>query len=122
MCLLSWVQLFEIPQTVVHQAPLSMGFPSQEYWSGLPFPSPKALPDPGMMFPALQGGSLPPEPSGKTQHGLRTEKEVIEKEQKYPLKPGQSEEEALAFNGLYARNIWYPCVHECLVAQSCLTL
>ena len=34
------------PWTVAHQAPLSMGFPRQEYWSGLPFPSPGALPDP----------------------------------------------------------------------------
>ena len=35
-----------IPWTVAHQAPLSMGFPRQEYWSGLPFPSPGDLPDP----------------------------------------------------------------------------
>ena len=36
------------PWTVAHQAPLSMGFSRQEYWSGLPFPSPGHLPDPGM--------------------------------------------------------------------------
>ena len=35
-----------IPQTVAHKAPLSMGFSRQEYWSGLPFPSPEDLPDP----------------------------------------------------------------------------
>ena len=35
-----------IPWTVAHQAPLSMGFPSQEYWSGVPFPSPGDLPSP----------------------------------------------------------------------------
>ena len=36
------------PQTTAHQIPLSMGFPRQEYWSGLPFPSPGDLPDPGI--------------------------------------------------------------------------
>ena len=36
------------PWTVVHKTPLSMGFPRQEYWSGLPFPSPGDLPDPGI--------------------------------------------------------------------------
>ena len=41
------VQLFATPWTVAYQAPLSMGFPKQEYWSGLPFPSPGDLPDPG---------------------------------------------------------------------------
>ena len=47
--------------TVAHQAPLSMGFSRQEYWSGLPFPSPGDLPDPGIKpaFPALQVDSLP---------------------------------------------------------------
>ena len=46
--LLSHVQLFMTPWTVAHQAPLSMGFSRQEYWSGLPFPSPGDLPDPGI--------------------------------------------------------------------------
>ena len=46
--------------TVAPQAPLSLGFSRQEYWSGLPFPSPGDLPDPGiepesLMFPALAG-------------------------------------------------------------------
>ena len=44
---LSLVQLLVTPQTVACQAPLSMGFPRQEYWGGLPFPSPGDLPDPG---------------------------------------------------------------------------
>ena len=46
------------PWTVALQAPLSMGFPRQEYWSVLPFPSPGDLPDPGIRpsFPALAGG------------------------------------------------------------------
>ena len=45
---LSRVQLFATPWTVAYQAPLSMGFSRQEYWSGLPFPSPGDLPDPGI--------------------------------------------------------------------------
>ena len=49
------------PWTAAHQAPLSMGFPKQEYWSGLPFSSPRDLPDPGIkpVYSALQGNSLP---------------------------------------------------------------
>ena len=52
---------FVIPWTVAHQAPQSLGFPRQEYWSELPFASPGTLPNPGMepMFPALQADSLP---------------------------------------------------------------
>ena len=55
------------PGTVAHQAFLSMGFSRQEYWSGLPFPSPGDLPDPGIepVSLALQANSLPLEPSGK---------------------------------------------------------
>ena len=45
---LSRVQLFATPWTVAYQAPLSMGFSRQQYWSGLPFPSPGDLPDPGI--------------------------------------------------------------------------
>ena len=57
----SHVQLCVILWTVAHQAPLSMGFSRQEYWSGLPFSSPGDLPDPGiepatLMSPALAGG------------------------------------------------------------------
>ena len=59
----SRVQLFGTPRTVVHQAPLSMGFSRQEYWSGLPFPTPGDLPDPGIepaspAAPYLQADSL----------------------------------------------------------------
>ena len=46
VCLLSRVRLFATPRTVAHQAPLSVGFSRQEYWSGLPFPSPEDLPNP----------------------------------------------------------------------------
>ena len=44
----SCVRLFATPWTVAYQPPLSMGFSRQEYWSGLPFPSPGGLPDPGI--------------------------------------------------------------------------
>ena len=61
--LLSHVQLFVTLWTVVHQAPLSMEFSRQDYWSKLPFPSPGDLPDPGieLMSPKLQADSLPSE-------------------------------------------------------------
>ena len=51
------------PWTVAHQAPLSMGFPSQQYWNELPFPSPGDLPDPGIepWSLVLQADSLPTE-------------------------------------------------------------
>ena len=55
------------PWTIVYQAPLSIEFSRQGYWSGLPSPSPGDLPDPGIerRSPALQADSLPPGPSGK---------------------------------------------------------
>ena len=81
---------FATPWTIAHQAPLLMGFSRQEYWSGLPFPSPGDLPDPRIKptspvlavdsltlsplgsptetepgSPALQADSLPAEPQGK---------------------------------------------------------
>ena len=58
MELLSRVQLFAAPWTVVCQVPLSMGFSRQEYWNGLPFPSPGDLPDSGTepRSPTLQVG------------------------------------------------------------------
>ena len=56
-------------QTIAHQAPLFMGFPGQEYWSGLPFPSLGDLPNPGIKpeSPALTGGFFTTEPPGKPQ-------------------------------------------------------
>ena len=64
---LSRVWLFATPWTLAHQAALSMGFPRQEYWDGLPFPSPGDLPDPRIepRSPALQADALPSEPPGK---------------------------------------------------------
>ena len=68
--LLSCVWLFATLWTVACQAPPSMGFSRQEYWSGLPFPSPGDLPNPGIEpgSPALQADSLPSEPQGKSVH------------------------------------------------------
>ena len=65
--LLSRVQLFVTPWTVVYEAPLSMEFSRQEYWSGLPFPSPGDLPGPGIKLrsPTLQADALLSEPPGK---------------------------------------------------------
>ena len=64
---LSSVQLFATPWTIAYQAPPSMGISRQEYWSGLPFPSPGELPDPGIKLasPELEADTLPSEPPGK---------------------------------------------------------
>ena len=64
---LSRVRLFVTPWTVAYQASPSMGFSRQEYWSGLLFPSPGDLPDPGIKpgSPALQAEALTSEPPGK---------------------------------------------------------
>src|SRR5574340_950560 len=58
-----------LPCTVVHQVPLSMGFSMQEYWSGLPFPTPGDLANPGIerRSPAWQVDALSSEPPGKPQ-------------------------------------------------------
>ena len=64
---LSRVWLFVTPWTVAYQASLSMGFSTQEYWSGLPFLSPGDLPNPGIepRSPALEADALTSEPPGK---------------------------------------------------------
>ena len=67
---------YATPGTVARQAPLSMGFPRQEYWSGLPFLSPGDLPNPGIKpaspaSPALAGGFLTTEPSMHNRNRLR---------------------------------------------------
>ena len=79
-CMLSrfcCVQLFAIPWTVAHQAPLSMGFSRQEYWSGWQCPSPGDLPDLGMeptshVSPTLAGRFFTTEPPGKPQTSMIT--------------------------------------------------
>ena len=68
--LLSYLQLLATPWTIACQAPLSMEFFRQDYWSGLPVPTPEDLPDLGIepgspVSPALQADPLPTEPSRK---------------------------------------------------------
>ena len=65
-------RLFATPWTVAYQALPSMGFSRQECWSGLPFPSPGDLPDPGIKpgSPTLQADALPSEPPGKPQWSI----------------------------------------------------
>ena len=62
-------RLYATPWTVARQAPLSMGFSRQEYWSGLPFPSLGDLPEPGIEpgSPTLQADALPSEPPGNSR-------------------------------------------------------
>ena len=69
--MLSHVQLFVTPWTISCQAPLSMEFSRQEYWSGLPFPFPGDLPNPRITptSPVLQAEALPSEPPGKPSLG-----------------------------------------------------
>ena len=63
---LSHVRLFATPWTVAYEAPPSIGFSRQEYWSGLPLPSPGDLSNPGTepRSPALEAGALTSEPPG----------------------------------------------------------
>ena len=70
VCVLSHVQFFAVLWTITGQTHLSMGFPRQEYWSGLPLPSPEDLLNTGIssrspVLPALAGGSFASEPPGK---------------------------------------------------------
>ena len=75
VCVLSYfshLRLFTVPQTVAHQAPLSMGFSRQEYQNGLPSSTPGDLPDPGikpvsLASPALAGRFFITVPPGKAQ-------------------------------------------------------
>ena len=71
-----WCLTLVIPRTIIRQAPLSMGFSRQEYWSGLPLPSPVDLPNPGIKStgpaaPALLVDSLPLVPPGYFCHPIK---------------------------------------------------
>ena len=71
----SCVQLFATPWTIAYQVSLSMGFSRQEYWSGLPFPPPRDLPNPGIkpespVAPALQAHSSPLSHQGSSKRSL----------------------------------------------------
>ena len=100
---LSRVQLFATPWTVAYQAPPSMGFSRQEYWSGLPLPSPGDLPDPGIepRSPALQADAFTSEPPGQPHW---TDMQMDSKHRKRYLAPPSGQ------------------VRLGLVAQSCPTL
>ena len=76
-CTLNRVPLFATLWTLAHQAPLSMGFSRQEYWSGMPFSPPGDLPNPGNepaspLSPVLQVDSLPTEPQVYSIKSLKT--------------------------------------------------
>ena len=62
------------PWNITHQAPLSIKFSRQEYWSGYPFPCPGDLPNPGIKprSPALRADSLPAEPPGNSNISLES--------------------------------------------------
>ena len=84
VCVFSHIQLFVIQWAGACQAPLSMGFSRQEYWSGLPFPPPGDLPSPGIKSkslesPALSGRFFTPEPLGKPKRSLAISKMVFSK-------------------------------------------
>ena len=72
------------PWTLAHQAPLSMGFSGQKYWSGLPFPSPGDLPDPGIepRSPTLQADALTSAPPGKSPINSPPQRGTFESHQK----------------------------------------
>ena len=75
--MLNRIQLSEVLWTVACQALLSMGFSRQEYWSGLPLPTPEDIPDPGIKptspaTPALEGGFFTTGPPGKSRGHLLT--------------------------------------------------
>ena len=81
---LSHIRLFATPWTVAYQAPLSLGFSRQKYWSGSPFPSPGDLPNPGIepRFPALEADALTSEPPGKQETWVQSLgwEDLLEKE------------------------------------------
>ena len=75
ICMLSCVRLFVTPWTVAHQAPLSTGFPRQEYWSGLTFLLPGDLPNPGIK------PTSPTSPSGYYNNSKKTKMSDLKKKQ-----------------------------------------
>ena len=118
---LSRVRLFVTPWTVAHQAPPSMGFSRQEYWSGLPFPSPGDLSDPGIepRSPALQADTWTSEPPGSPKCHLA--------QFMYYVNWGRGWEKGLVIflfvlkkNKLEFSGPWCVCVIS--AAQSCLIL
>ena len=77
--MLSHIRLFASPWIVAYQDPQSMEFSRQEYWSGLPFPSPGDLPDPGIepRSPTLQADSLPSDPPRELPIKKKKERDIL---------------------------------------------
>ena len=105
------------PMDLAYQAPLSMGFPRLEYWSGLPFSSPGDLPDPGIKprSPALQADALPSEPPGKpepTQMPTGVGKVMCEGDRQFVSSPADrmSTVESLREAGLQPSISWWTCM------------
>ena len=110
---LSCVRLFATPWTVAHKAPPSMGFSRQEYWSGLPFPFPGDLPNPGIepRSSSLQADALTSEPPGRP---TPWEALLVVKYLKYPHPEGVSQktcrEKSADFCVLWFPRSWLLCV------------
>ena len=99
---ISHIWLFVTPWTVACQAPLSMGFSTQEYWSGLPFSSPGDLHDPEIKptSPALTGGFFTTESPGKPMKDFRKSLFQIKKKKRGSGEEEEQEEEEDAFKML----------------------
>ena len=88
---LNRVGLFETPWTVAHQAPLSVGFPRQEYWSGLSFPSAGNIPDPGIEpgSPALLEWAAVPSSRGSSKPGIQPRSPTLQANSSLSEPPGK---------------------------------
>ena len=116
--LLNHIRLFASTWTVAYQAPRSMGFSRQEYCSGLPFPFPEDLPDPGMepRSPTLQANALPSESSGKPKMVKNLpaipETRILSLGWEDPLEEGMgTHSSTLAQRNPMDRETWWATVH-----------
>ena len=93
-CVLRHIWLFAIPWIVAWQSSLSMEFPRQEYWGGLPFPPLGDSPDPGIppVFPTLAGGFFTTEPPGKSFNSIHPWKKTCPKLLLISFFPGRAEQ------------------------------
>ena len=124
---LSRVRLFATPRTVAHQTPPSMGFSRQEYWSGLPFPSPGDLPNPGIKpeSPTFQADALTSEPPGKPSAAAKSLQSCPTLCDPIDSRPPGSPWDSPGKNTEVGCHFLLQCMKvksEREVAQSCLTL